>query len=473
MNFQFLTRVIQELAGLISGARVERIFQGSGSELYIILGRDRRKFVLLLSPDRSLPRIYLVTNKPTANETTNAFTLYLRSHLVGGRIMNIAILNEDRLVAIKFTKQATEYTLMFELFGSMANLIFLDFSSKILSVFHPVPPAEHVARPLLPGLTYHTPEKKLQGKRSAQEADFEKIGPNLGPNNAAEQYYRLLIEHKMDVSLQSELRSHLRNALAKSGRLADALAQDLLSAERFEDYRRLGDLILANLAEIRPGTEQVALRSYDGMPTIVPLDPKRSPAQNAELYFKKYKKAKAGRNIITARLSEIKEESQRLESLLFFLDHAKNRQDLFSIRAELVARGYIKTAGAGRSPRAEDGSPVYRKIQFLGWEILVGKSAAGNDYITMKIARPDDLWLHAEGLPGSHVLVRNFKSGDIPHEVLMKAASLAAYFSKGKNSGKVPVTYTRAGFVRKPKGAKPGTVLLTERKSIMVKPQNG
>ena len=103
----------------------------------------------------------------------------------------------------------------------------------------------------------------------------------------------------------------------------------------------------------------------------------------------------------------------------------------------------------------------------------MGKSAAGNDHLTMKLARPDDLWLHAEGMPGSHVIVRNPNALIIPPDVLVKAASLAAFHSKGRNAGKVPVTYTRAGLVKKPKGAKPGLVMLQERKSLMVIPEDG
>jgi predicted ribosome quality control (RQC) complex YloA/Tae2 family protein len=101
----------------------------------------------------------------------------------------------------------------------------------------------------------------------------------------------------------------------------------------------------------------------------------------------------------------------------------------------------------------------------------VGKSAAGNDYITMKLARPDDLWLHAEGMPGSHVVVRNPGKRDIPDGVLKKAASLAAWYSKGKNSAKIPVAYTRAAYVKKPKGAAPGSVVLVERKTMMAVPE--
>jgi predicted ribosome quality control (RQC) complex YloA/Tae2 family protein len=101
----------------------------------------------------------------------------------------------------------------------------------------------------------------------------------------------------------------------------------------------------------------------------------------------------------------------------------------------------------------------------------VGKSALGNDYITMKLARPDDLWLHAEGMPGSHVLIRNPGRDDIPQDVFMKAAALAAFYSKGRKAAKVPVTYARARFVKKPKGAKPGLVMLLERKVVMVVPE--
>ena len=100
----------------------------------------------------------------------------------------------------------------------------------------------------------------------------------------------------------------------------------------------------------------------------------------------------------------------------------------------------------------------------------MGKSAAGNDHITTKLARPDDLWLHAEGMAGSHVLIRNPGRTEVPSGVLMKAASLAAYHSKGRSAGKVPVAYTRAKFVKKPKGAKPGLVTLSERKTVMATP---
>ena len=241
---------------------------------------------------------------------------------------------------------------------------------------------------------------------------------------------------------------------------------------RAEEYRRAGDLILANLVRLEKGVSRADLTGHDGSITSVTLDPQRSPARNAEGYFKKYKKAKAGRDIIAERLHKARQEQAFLKSLSLHSDLAAGREDLDHLRFQLAERGYLKEdKGGGKKEKAKSALLPYKKLQYHGWEMLVGKNAQGNDYITMKLARPDDIWLHAEGLPGSHVLIRNAREGDIPQDVLMKAASLAAYHSKGRGAGKVPVTYARAKFVKKPKGAQPGTVTLAERKTIMAVPE--
>jgi len=202
------------------------------------------------------------------------------------------------------------------------------------------------------------------------------------------------------------------------------------------------------------------------------LDPKRSPTGNAELYFKKYKKAKTGREIIAARSKQAGDEASLLRSFLSGLEQADSSDALIRIHSDLVANGYLSGEAKKKSKQCYMPAPAsFRKIEYQGWDILVGKSAAGNDYLTTKIARPNDLWLHAEGLPGSHVLIKNPGGRDIPPDVFSKAASLAAFHSKGKAAGKVAVTYTLAGLVKKPKGAKPGLVTLRERKTIMAVPQ--
>jgi predicted ribosome quality control (RQC) complex YloA/Tae2 family protein len=473
MNFHILSRVVEELNSFLTNARVERVYQGNKGGLYILCSRNRKKFVLLLSPDRAMPRLHLVSVKPAAEDPPHGFILFLRSRVSGARVTGIGLVNQDRVVEIRFSRQGEEYTLLFELIGSSANLVLVDPASTILAVYNPVPPSEEVTRPILPGLVYSAPEKP-------RNAGFQKSEPSIGfdagpsSNRAAELYYERLIEQRHIATLRTELSSRMKKDLSKTVRLMSALSGDLQSADRVDEYRQAGDLVLAHLKELRTGMERADLVGYDGRTVEVILDPKRSPSGNAELYFKKYKKARTGRDIIETRLRQSTDQASYLKSILNDIAQAHDVDALISIRSELVAKGRLeKKTVPHKKTRQGTASPAIRKIVFKGWEILVGKSAAGNDHLTMKMARPDDLWLHAEGMPGSHVLIRNPNAGAVPPDVLVKAASLAAFHSKGKNAAKVPVTYTRAGLVKKPKGAKPGLVMLQERKSLMVKPEDG
>ncbi len=473
MNIQILSRVIEELSQIITGARVERVYEGAGGVLYLTLGLDRRHYILLLSPDRSMPRLHLVTKKPAAAASPHGFSLYLRGRAMGARITRVSLLNQDRIAEVRFSRQGTEeYRLLFELIGSASNIIVTDASRTILAVYYPVPAGDSVKRPLLSGLTYVPPEQKSSRSHTATPVIVSVLsrGGPLETNKEMETVYERLIEERSEESLRIGLRSIVKKALAKTERRVKALSADLVSSQKAEEYRQAGNLILANLGRLKTGQEHASLSGYDGETVNVRLDPKLSPARNADHYFKKYKKAKAGRDIIAARLRGGGEEVTRLNSFLSRLEKAEDRDALDDVRSDLVANGYIREMEKNKKRTGSAPAP-FRMIEYEGWEILVGKSAAGNDYLTTKIARPQDLWLHAEGLPGSHVLIKNPGAGAIPPEVFARAASLAAFYSKGKAAGKVAVTYTYARHVKKPKGAKPGLVTLLERKTIVAVPE--
>lgn len=473
MDLEILSPVVEELSTLLVNARVERVYQGEGGGIYLLLHREKQKFILLISPDRAAPRLHLVSAKPTAVNPPHGFILFLRSRVSRTRVTGISVLNRDRVVEIRFRGQEEEYLLLFELFGLSANIVLVGPSSIILAVYYPLASDKAASRSLLPGLAYRAPERpRIAGPR---ESDVpQKYNAEASPNRAAELYYEGFIEQRQVASLRGSLSSLLKNKLSRNGRLMSALNREMRSTEQLEEYRRNGDLVLANLNDLRTGMERADLTGFDGTIVSVTLDPKISPSRNAEHYFKKYKKAKAGRDIITARLQQAADEASCLGSHLSRLDGIDDIDELTRVRSELEAKGY---GGPKRSfpriTRQGPASSAYRKIVFKGWDILVGRSAKGNDFLTMKLARPEDLWLHAEGMPGSHVLVRNPNAGDVPPAVLVKAAALAAYHSKGRLAGKVPVTYCRAGLIKKPKGAKPGLVTLSERKTLMVKPEDG
>ena len=481
MDFQILKLVVDELSAFLPGAKIERVYQGVDGGLYLLFHRQGEKLVLLLSLDRALPRLHLVSTRPAADDSPFGFVLYIRSHLTGARVMGVSLLNEDRVAEFSLTKSGVEYRLIFELVGSTPNLILIDRSSAILSVHHPVPPADNVKRPLLSGITYVPPAPRPVRTKAAPDRQSDRRHPGAAhalcpetgakhpANRGAEIFYAQVIADRAISSLRARLSAVIKKALAKAERRIAAIVRDLDSAGKSDEYREAGDLVLANLTRLARGAAQAELTGYDGRTVLVKLDPKRSAGQNAELYFKKYKKARTGLAIITERLRQAREEEAYLKSALADLDSAGDRETHDLIRSELAAKGYLKQKGKGEKEKRST-APAHRKIVYRDWVILIGKSAASNDYITLRLARPDDLWLHAEGMPGSHVLVRNPERADIPSDVLMKAAALAAYYSKGRGAGKVPVTYTRAKFVKKPKGAEAGMVTLSERRTVMAVP---
>lgn len=474
MDLAILVQVVHELAEYLPGARVDKITQGKEGGFYLHLHRRHSRPVLLMSPDRHLPRIHLVSRKPEAVTSPAGFVLSLRKYLNSARVGPVRIINDDRVVEIGFLRPGRMVRLIFELTGAAANLILTDADGGILSVLRPEGPGSGARRVLLPGAQYEPP--RLRPGPIARTGAYEVVpdangGAATPVNRAAELLFDRFVEDRETLLLRQTLQGAVRQALARSERRAAAIAEDLARAEKAEEYQLTGKMILANLDRLNKGMDRTELTGHDGRTLTVVLDPSKTPTENAEAYFRRSKKGKAALSRVRERLDDAHEEADVLRLALEDIPRAPDRLALVRLRERLIRYGLLRERPTAVSLRARPASPSYRTIPFEGWDILVGKNAAGNDHITRALARPDDLWLHAEGMPGSHVVVRNPDKREIPHEVLRKAASLAAYFSKGKGSTKVPVAYTEARFVKKPKGAKAGLAVLDERKTIMAVPE--
>ena len=475
MEFQTLSVVIAEASSLVLGARVDRVYESDARDIIMIVRNAGRRFVLLISPDRSLPRIHLLSRKPAAGPSLHPFTLYLRSRITGGRLKKIGILNRDRIIEMLFESHGRILRLIIELFGSATNLIITDQEDVIQIVYYPTVSGSDRRRLLMPGISYILPEQKViaaVGHGEAFTGGMVHSSPPAGsPNRDVEVSFHAFLERKRFNTLKAKLLAAAQKALVRVERRIVSLDNDLVLSERADEFRHCGDLILANLQSIRTGMEEADLCCSDGGRVTVRLNPARSPSKNAELYYKRYKKAKAGQGVIESRNAEARTARTQIESILQQLKQASSEEELSLLQTEFDRMG-LTYAGPVRQPRAPVNVPdPYREIRFQGWEILVGRNARGNDHITKNIARGSDLWFHAEGLPGSHVLIRNPRSVEIPQAVIERAASLAAFYSRGKNAGKVAITYAFARAVRKPKGAKPGLVVLSERRTMMAVPQ--
>ncbi|MGE5701794.1 MAG: NFACT family protein, partial [Clostridia bacterium] len=256
----------------------------------------------------------------------------------------------------------------------------------------------------------------------------------------------------------------------KNEKKIEKLKQTLIDAQDAQRYRLYGELITANLYQLKRGdTVLTATNWYDeeGGTVEIPLDPLLTPSENLQAYYKRYNKAKNSLQYVEEQISLAEQEVQYLDGLLVQLEHAHlNETD--EIREELAEQGYVRKKAQRNARKKKDVRPELEEyVSSDGTAILVGKNNKQNEYLTNKLAASTDTWLHTKDIPGSHVVIR---SRDYSEQTLHEAAMLAAYFSKARQGSQVPVDYTLIRHVKKPSGAKPGYVIYEQQRTLYVTP---
>ncbi len=244
-----------------------------------------------------------------------------------------------------------------------------------------------------------------------------------------------------------------------------------------ERFRIIGDLLLANLHLFKRGADSVEVEDYYQSPPVkvsIELDSKSTPQENAERYFKLYRKAKRSGEHHARRLQDTKDEQEWLDQAELSLEEAASGDDLYQVQLELETAGMLKQTkgqlGKRQAVRPED--QLYRAVTLSGWQLFWGKNSRTNDYVSRHMTGPQDLWFHAKGMPGAHLVL---KCGDsvekVSDEDLHYAASFAAGYSKGKDDSKVEVIVAKGRAVKKPKGARPGLVTVETYRTLMAAPK--
>lgn len=293
-------------------------------------------------------------------------------------------------------------------------------------------------------------------------------------NDAVAAYYDAITLRERIISEQNVLKQALKKQKNLLRRKAKALQNDLERAEKSEDYRIQGELILANLHTMTRGQEQVELQNYyspELEKLTIPLNPEQTPSENAQAYFKKYTKAKRGYARIQQLISDVDADQETLQLYVSELESAKTLADLQRLRAEFTENGYLKSQQGRKQKQPVGEGPFRRYTSTNGFQMYVGKNSQSNDLLLRQIAKPSDMWLHAKQIHGSHVIIRNPENRpDIPMPTLLQAAQLAAYYSKAHHASNVPVDYTWARYVVKRKGNVAGYVHYTREKTLYVEP---
>ncbi len=294
-----------------------------------------------------------------------------------------------------------------------------------------------------------------------------------GMNEAVDAYYaHRSLAGKLD-GLRRSILNLVRKETSRLERKLSAQTADLESASGAEEFKLYGELVTANIHRLSKGETEVLVENFfaEGCPEVkIKLDPRLTPAENAQQFFRQYVKLKKVLENAAFHAGATRSDLDYLAGVENSADLASTLEELDQIRAELMEQGYLKPPGPRPAKQKERDPP--RPAAFVssdGITILAGKNNRQNDYLTMKVARPEDIWLHAREIPGSHVVIRA-EGKIIPSSTLEEAASLAALFSRARNSTKVPVDYTRRKNVSKPRGSKPGFVIYTDFKTIITDP---
>ncbi|URN83023.1 Rqc2 family fibronectin-binding protein [Acetobacterium wieringae] len=270
----------------------------------------------------------------------------------------------------------------------------------------------------------------------------------------------------------ANLRQQLDILVRKNIKKLDNLQQDVDASHKNEKFKLYGDLITANIYAIEKGQEVASLVNYydpDCQTIDIPLKVNRTPAQNAQHYYKKYNKSKTALKHLASYVLETEEKIYYLESLVNSLDQSTELAELDEIRHEFLHSEFNKKAISKEDKQKQLPSKPLHYISSEGFHIFVGKNNYQNDFISTKMGKNEDCWLHVKDAPGSHVLI--VAGGRfITEKTLLEAGNLAAWYSKSRGSSNVPVDYLEFKYLKKPSKAKPGMVIFTNQNTMYVTP---
>ncbi len=496
-----LAAVSHELQAWV-GARVQKVWQPDPESVVLELYAGQVTW-LWIGWDSEFTRAYLSPRKPRSMGESPTFCMALRARLEDGLVERVRQMGRDRILEIT----VANHKLVIELVGKHANVILVGPDGNIVSAGRMAGPAKS-KRPVLPGRMYEPPPTVAGASpflarlvaAGADVAAAESVYssgakepvfvPGLGAypisvralgydelhrdsiSIALANYYDVAIPARILERRRTALSTQLRRVLlARETAIGDLLqAQDAVA--RADQRQRMAELILTYQHQVKTGDLELQAYDYDGSEIVIPLLPDKSPVENANILFDKARRSKARKDVVRDQLARHTEERDALLILLDRLEMGGAREvDACEEEADRRRWRNLQKPAVAKEERPYGGKRIREMIGPGGWTILVGENAEANDYLTLRVAKPDDWWLHVRGAVSGHVVVPSRRQPEkVPREVLEFAALVAAQHSGQKHSSYVPVDYTMKRYVRKVRSAPLGTVLYTHEKTIYVDP---
>ena len=425
MDDQSISAVTADIEPLLVGRAPGKIFQVGPLSMAIDF-RLRDQDYLFVSIEPAQPRLYLVKRRTRDLEkqsaTLSQFALVLRKELSNTTVRSVKKDAEDRVVRFAFAGQdelgnAIEHTLVLQLTGRSANLFLLD---RLGVIVHRARPTHNPGQQV--GDRYEPPG--AQTERQTPKEDSELLntirsGRFQSPSAAADAYFSSLLSQQAFDAKAGSARAELRKQISQQKKLLQQLQKDLASHANGDQQKRMGDLLLANLSTAKRTGNRVVLIDYfaDDQGSIdLEIDENVTLQDESARRFALYSRSKRAVQQISSRIEAVRADVAKFESQLGTLEGIIARRDSAALET-FTGKGSVRPASAGGLKKKEEKRipGTRRYVSSDGFEILVGRTARDNDHLTFKVAKPNDLWLHAADYGGSHVVVRNSTRKEIPH----------------------------------------------------------
>jgi len=508
-NYYFLRQLAPALTEQLRGYRVAVCFTQEKDELVIGLTNGAKEFWLKAQLGANFPALAL----PETFQRARANSVDLFPDLLGQQVESVAVWPQDRVLQVNFRSGSR---LVFKLYGPRPNAIFRTapdapaqlFQQKLLADAELRPQTTPLVAGKLPPPLADLPLRYLrtQGYDSApQETKNRLVNQVLAQLEKSAHYHIIQLDGRTRLSLlplgdvletlpgddpiaalrrfvpmalgrralemeTKQLRQMLERRADEASTAAAHARQRLHALAHEAGYRHTADLIMAHLHEIPAGaTEIEVLDFYTNQPKTIKLKRTEKPQLTAENLYRKGKNQQIEERELSERIARREAEALAALERLEEMDTVPALAELRGLRAWRKQHGLDPTAtAAAKVP----GELPFKVFEDRGFTILVGRSAENNDLLTQKYAHKDDLWLHAKDVSGSHVVIRHRAGQTVPEPVVEHAAMLAGWYSKRQHDTLCPVTVTPKKFVRKPRGARPGQVIVERERVVLVKPGN-
>jgi predicted ribosome quality control (RQC) complex YloA/Tae2 family protein len=450
LNWREIDQIVAELD--LVASHVQEIHQPTHDTLVFELRARSGGLRLLVSLAGRNVRLHRLSSTPPNPQRPPRFASYLRAHVRGGRITDVSQVAGQRIVRIAVERAGEVRVLWLRLWPNAANVIVTDPDGRILETFHRRP-----ARGEVTGGRYD-PRAQFADAPSPPALQVRDLPGDGDLNAKVEAHYRGLEEREQKETLRqamlASLRSRENGILVQQARLQRQLA-GLKDPERL---RAVGDVLMANLHRIEPGAASCEAEDFarGGEALVIELDPRLSGPKNAQTYYERAAAARRGGE-------RVAEELAALETALGQVARA---------RADIEAEPSLARLRELRreAPRRRPESPLPGlHFHSNSHRIMVGRTAADNDELLRRHVNGNDYWFHMRDWPGAYVFVKAFKGKSVPLEVMLDAANLAIFYSKGRTQGSGDVYYTQVKFLRRARDGKPGLVIPTREKNLFVR----